>query len=153
MPKRFIEFYIVDVLLSLEKINRFTSNIKYADEFPDNELVFSATIRELSVLGESIKQVLHHQPFAETVKPEWRIIVSLRNFVVHEYFGINEYEIFRVVKKDIVEFEKEFMNFLKSIKNETNILETLTSSAKKLGQQGYADADRYLQKTITNISS
>ena len=30
--------------------------------------------------------------------------------------GLYEYEIFRVVKEDIVEFEKEFLDFLKKIK-------------------------------------
>lgn len=55
MPKRRIEFFVIDVLIQIEKIKRYTFPYQTAQELMHDEVQLSATLRELEILGEACK--------------------------------------------------------------------------------------------------
>ena len=54
MP-RDIKAYINDILDSIDKIERYTENMSFA-EFQRNDLIQDAVIRNLEIIGEAIKK-------------------------------------------------------------------------------------------------
>ncbi len=86
MPPRewFIRFQ--DILESIERVEASLDGLSF-DDFERNNDKVDAAIRNLTVIGEAA----NHVP--EEIKKEftnisWGKIVAMRNFVVHEYFGI-----------------------------------------------------------------
>ncbi len=94
---RDIELFIVDIFVALEKIKLYTSDFKTADSFRHSSLHWDATIRQLEILGEALNHLLNDKNFSTNAPKYFRKIVNFRNVIVHEYFGIDEEEVWDVV--------------------------------------------------------
>lgn len=85
MPRE--ELYLQDIIEASNAIERFLKNIE-EDEFLESELLQSAVLHKLSIIGEASARV------SEDLKSryseiEWKAIVGFRNIAVHAYFTIN----------------------------------------------------------------
>lgn len=88
MERGFIH-YLEDIDYSMERFLDYTSEINFSD-FTSNQLIVDAVIRNFEIIGEAS----HKIPL--TVKNKypnvpWLKMYSLRNLVIHEYFGIDHY--------------------------------------------------------------
>ncbi|MFH1831480.1 MAG: HepT-like ribonuclease domain-containing protein [bacterium] len=124
--------FVIDIVIALDKIKRYTRLIKKISDFEDNEITFDATIMQLEVIGESMKHILKNETYAPLTKKYWRTISDLRNVIAHEYFGIDVETIFKIVTDDIVTLRTDFFDFIKKIKNDTSFIESLTETKKDL---------------------
>jgi len=113
MSKRLIELFVIDIIIAIDKIKRYTDSFNSADELLHSEMQWDATIRELEIIGEATKNLLNEK----FLEDEWRVIVDFRNIIIHEYFGIEHNEVYEVVKVDILEFEKEILKSLNKFNN------------------------------------
>jgi len=93
MSNRDISFYIVDIFIAIDKIERYTSKFTNAQALLYDEISWDATIRELEVIGEATKHLLK----AEVIPRKYRRIVDFRNQINHAYFGIDENIVWDVV--------------------------------------------------------
>ena len=102
MSKRVVELFIVDLLVAMEKIERYHSDAKSAESFYHDEKSFDATMRELQIIGEATKHLISTRHLSE----EHRIIVDFRNLIVHEYFGIDADEIWDILHHELPVFKQ-----------------------------------------------
>ena len=58
MSNRDSSLYIVDILVAINKINRYTVDINSSDELLHNEIKWDATIRELQLIGDAVNELL-----------------------------------------------------------------------------------------------
>ena len=151
MSKRFVEFYIVDVLTAVERIKRYVSGFKDATQFVGDEKSFDAVIRELEVTGEAIKHILDSDEIRHLIKPEWRIIVDFRNVIVHEYFGIDVDEVFKVVREDIEVLENEMLELIGDIKDRMKLKEALECAVEDLRKMHRKESIDYLLGLIDKL--
>lgn len=63
MPKRMLEAFPVDILVSIDKAKRYSEGHDTVKSLLVDEKSFSATIRELEIIGEAMKYILNHQPY------------------------------------------------------------------------------------------
>jgi len=105
MSKRGVELYINDINDAIRKINKYMRGLSYA-EFARNEQLIDAVIRNLSIIGEA---VIYIPKEIKSKNPEvsWQEIVSMRNKVSHEYFGVDKSILWETIKKDLPEFKKQ----------------------------------------------
>lgn len=80
-------------------------------QFDSDEKTVDAVIRNFIIIGEAATKLpkeLHNQ------YPDvpWEKMIGMRNFVVHEYFGISNEVLWNTVKKEFPELKK----LLKKIK-------------------------------------
>lgn len=129
MHNRDIEFFVIDILISIEKVKRYASRYTTVDKFISSDLSISATVRELIIIGEAMKHILRSPNFSHFAEKNWRSMVDFRNYVTHEYFGINYHELFYVIKFELSIFENEFIRFMKII--DKKLLSEAFSSTKK----------------------
>ena len=87
MSKRDKQLYISDIVDSANAIKNFIKDMNF-EEFSNDRKTYSATIREYIVIGEAISALID---LLEDKFPEypWRDIKDFRNFIVHEYFGVD----------------------------------------------------------------
>jgi uncharacterized protein with HEPN domain len=78
---------MLDMLIAARKIQRYTAGLTLTD-FNSNELIQSAVIRELQVIGEAARVITEA---TRTTHPEinWRGIAGMRNRLVHQYFSVS----------------------------------------------------------------
>jgi uncharacterized protein with HEPN domain len=97
--QRRFDFYLQDMQEAMERILDYTANISF-EEFVANTMLRDAVIRNFEVLGESVK----HIPFKFQKKHKslpWRHMFALRNFIVHEYFDIDDDILWHIIKFDL----------------------------------------------------
>lgn len=144
MLKRGVEFFVLDILISIDVITRQTITLKNVQRFISDELLYDAVLRNLEIIGEAMKHILASQKVTSLVKPKWRRIVDFRNFLSHEYFGISTQEILKIIEKKIPKLKDEMIELLKSLKNEKSLKIAFDSIKQELKNKGRQDSLSFL---------
>ncbi len=90
MSKREVNLYISDILEAINAIECYLVGIDFSI-FTSDRKTYSATIRELEIIGEASAQLPDEFKNSYTEVP-WRLMKDFRNVLSHHYFGVN-YEI------------------------------------------------------------
>lgn len=114
MSKRSYKLYVNDILESIKRIENYTIDLSYED-FIENDLVRDAVLRNLEVIGEAAKSIPDEVRDQYPDVP-WRRIVGLRNIVIHEYFGVDFENIWKIVKENIPEVKPFIKQVSKKLK-------------------------------------
>jgi len=118
MSKRNIFLYLDDILDSSQAIHVFLKDVTF-DEFCQDRKTFSATIREFIVIGEAISKSMS---VLESRFPDydWRMIKDFRNFIVHEYFGVDEKIVWDAACLELKELEIKVAKLKSESESENN---------------------------------
>ena len=81
------ETYLKHILAAVAKIERYVAGADY-ETFAANDMMIDAVVRELEIIGEASR---HISPAVQAEHPELplRETRNMRNFLIHEYFGID----------------------------------------------------------------
>jgi uncharacterized protein with HEPN domain len=93
------DFYIAEMAKAAERILEYAGDISY-NEFNTNSLIRDAVIRNFEILGESVK----HIPFSfqkQYKQIPWSRMYGLRNFIVHEYFDVDDEILYAIIHTDL----------------------------------------------------
>lgn len=111
MSKRSPDLYIQDILEAINKIERYIKTISF-EEFSQNDEKIDAVIRNLEIIGEAAR---HIPEDTIGIHPEipWGKMISLRNKVLHEYFGVDEKILWQTIKEDLPRLKQQLKTALK----------------------------------------
>ncbi len=85
------------MLQSIDRIFEYTEHIKNAGQFVNDYKSYDAAMMNFISLGESAGKL--SESLKEKYKNiEWNKIYAFRNIVAHDYFGIDEYEVWEIIK-------------------------------------------------------
>ena len=80
------------ILDAISKINQFTHSLSDPDSFFHDIKTFDAVMMNFIVIGEMVNRI--SEKFKDTnPQIEWNRIKGFRNFVAHDYFGIDAEEV------------------------------------------------------------
>jgi uncharacterized protein with HEPN domain len=87
------------ILQAINLIQEYTLNVLKEDFFL-NTMMQSAVIRQFEIIGEAAKNIttINKENFSDV---EWRVLADFRNFLIHEYFVIDEGEVWATVQHNI----------------------------------------------------
>jgi uncharacterized protein with HEPN domain len=87
MSKRDHRLYVEDILESVRAVESYVEGIDF-DTFINDRKTYSATLREYIIIGEATGSIIDllEERFPDY---EWRMVKDFRNFIVHEYFGVD----------------------------------------------------------------
>ena len=114
MSKRDLRLCIDDILESIEAIEDYVIDIHNFDAFSKDRKTYSATIREYIIIGEAILPLIER---LENKFPdyEWRMIKDFRNFIVHEYFGVDIQIVWDITKLELGELKEKIESLKKDL--------------------------------------
>lgn len=99
--------HILDAILEIEDFTKGFSE----ENFLNHRLVKSATVRQFEIIGEAANSIS-----IETTEkfPEvpWRLIVDFRNVMIHQYFGVNYKQVFRVIEEELPNLKSNIIKIL-----------------------------------------
>lgn len=115
MPKRTTDLFVLDIIISIDRIKRFSKRMYKIGSLVKNEEACSAILREMGIIGEAMNKILQDKTLESLVKPGWRDIVDFRNVLIHDYFGLSWEEVYYIIKKELPVFEKEIIVLFKKL--------------------------------------
>lgn len=99
MSRRTPGLYLEDILGAIKKIEQFTQGMAFEQFEKDDKTVFAVT-RALEIIGEAAKwmpsEVVERYPDVP-----WERMISMRNKVTHEYFGIDTEILWQTICEDL----------------------------------------------------
>lgn len=105
--------YLDDILEAIRNIREYVKGMDY-DAFVGDKKTRDAVVRNLEIIGEAAGRL------PESVRStapgiEWRKIMSLRNILAHQYFGLNLPIIWDVVQNKLQPLETSCRKLMKQM--------------------------------------
>ena len=91
--------YLRHINEAIESIEEYLSGVSYS-KFTSNKMVLDAVVRELEIIGEASNN-LSDDFREEHADVFWRQMKDMRNFLIHEYFGVNAKVVWDTCKNDL----------------------------------------------------
>jgi uncharacterized protein with HEPN domain len=105
-PRIFLEH----ILESINEIEKYVKNMPER-KFMDDMKTQDAVIRRIEIIGEATKN-LSNDFKRKNPKIEWREMASMRNKLIHEYFGVDLDLVWFVVNNDVPKLKKQIIKIL-----------------------------------------
>lgn len=99
---------------AIERILRYTSEKTYDDIVAD-DMMYYAVMKNIEIIGEAANMLT--QDFQQ-LHPEtpWKMVKGMRNYIVHEYFQVDDIVVWDVVKNNIPELREQINRYLSETK-------------------------------------
>lgn len=104
------------ILEAISEIESYTNQASF-DDFMANSMMLFASIKQLEIIGEAANY-LTDELKASSSEVEWRKIISLRNILIHQYFGVDENVVWGIIQKDIPELRTKVEGILENLEND-----------------------------------
>ncbi|MGE5352137.1 MAG: DUF86 domain-containing protein [Acidobacteriota bacterium] len=106
--------WLKDILDEIALIEKYS--VKGEIVFQKDELIQTWMIHHLQTIGEAASKLSENlkQKYSST---PWRDIISMRNFIVHQYFGVDLEEIWNTVISDVPVLKNSINQILKETDN------------------------------------
>lgn len=99
MPHRDWKFRIFDMLDAITAIRAYTHEMNFENFIKDRRTV-DAVIRNLMIIGEAAARI-PEKVCQDNPDIPWYEMRGLRNFVVHEYFGVSDKILWETIINDL----------------------------------------------------
>jgi len=114
MSNRNESLFLNDIIESINAIIEFTSLLDI-NEFSNNRLVYSATIREFEIIGEATTH-LSNELLSQYDTVMWRDLKDFRNILIHEYFGVDHQIVWNTIQNDLPELKSVVLEMLNALR-------------------------------------
>jgi uncharacterized protein with HEPN domain len=108
MSKRAPKLYLQDILTAINDVESFTQGMIY-ESFLNDKKTVQAVIRSLEVIGEAATHISEEIRNKYPDLP-WEKMTSMRNKVLHEYFGVDEEVIWQTIAEDLQPLKEKIKN-------------------------------------------
>ena len=89
---------LLDMVEAIERIERYAARGRAA--FERDELTQVWIVHHLQILGEAAARLGREFHEQHPTVP-WTEIVAMRNILVHDYFGVDQEEVWQAVERDL----------------------------------------------------
>jgi uncharacterized protein with HEPN domain len=96
--------YLEHIKGAIESIKSYLGDVDYAG-FMENRMMIDAVMKQLEIIGEAANNISKDFVDAHPYFP-WKDMIATRNFLIHEYFGINSETIWGTCKNDLPKLEE-----------------------------------------------
>jgi uncharacterized protein with HEPN domain len=96
MSERDLPLLLNDIRAAILAIFEYTTDYSF-EQYEADSKTRHAVERNFEIIGEAVARIPDHY---KTGHPdiEWRIIKDFRNFIIHDYFGINNRIVWNTIK-------------------------------------------------------
>lgn len=106
--------YVDDMVACCDKVLAYTNGIE-RHEFEADSMRYDATLRNLELIGEAATHVpVEVRAMANDVP--WRMVIALRNRLIHGDLGIDDDTVWSIVGEDVVPLRVALLALLAAAK-------------------------------------
>ncbi|WP_346318277.1 DUF86 domain-containing protein [Chitinophaga sp. YIM B06452] len=96
MSERNVSLLLLDIKVPISKILEYTKGMSF-EAYEADSKTKDAVERNFEIIGEASSRI--PDSFRQQHPGiEWRIIKDFRNFIIHEYFGINNQIVWDIIQ-------------------------------------------------------
>lgn len=99
VPIREWRFYAEDMVAFCDKVLAYSKGVDQA-QFASESMRYDATLRNLELIGEAATHVPVEVRAAAGDVP-WRMVIALRNRLIHGYLGVDDDTVWSIVRDDV----------------------------------------------------
>lgn len=114
MPDSDIGLYIWDIVISIKNILKYTKGMDFR-QFRRDQRTVDAVVRNFEIIGEAASKIPPDFRRMHADVP-WRDIVSMRNKVIHDYFGVDLSILWKTIEDDLPGLQKRFRKIYANLK-------------------------------------
>jgi uncharacterized protein with HEPN domain len=104
---------IEEVLYAIKHIESYMQNVSSLDELLENRMVYDAVMMNFIIMGEACKRLSKELKNANP-QIDWKGINGYRNFIAHEYFGVDENIVWGAIKLELPKLKKDMSHILQN---------------------------------------
>lgn len=93
-------FYLQEMHAAMQRILNYASPCRDFESFENDSMRLEAIIRNFEIMGESVKHVPFRFQRKHPLLP-WREMSELRNFIVHEFFDVDNEILWAIIQTDL----------------------------------------------------
>lgn len=105
MSNRTPKLFLDDIKRAIDRIERYTIGLDFAD-FENDDKTVDAVVRNLEIIGEAVKN-LPKKIMEKYPSVEWRGASSMRDRLIHGYFGVDTSIVWETIHKDLPKLKKQ----------------------------------------------
>lgn len=98
------------ILQAIERIRRYTKG-KTFDDFIADDMMYYAVVKNIEIIGEASNVLTEEFRNAHPDTP-WKLVNSMRNYIVHEYFQVDNNVVWDVITGDLPLLEKQIIAYI-----------------------------------------
>ncbi|MBO6189110.1 MAG: DUF86 domain-containing protein [Prevotella sp.] len=98
------------ILAAIERVLRYTKGKTYDDLVAD-DMMYYAVVKNIEIMGEAANMIT---PQFQQSHPEtpWKMVRGMRNYIVHEYFQIDDVVVWDVVTTNLSELREQIARYI-----------------------------------------
>ena len=96
------------ILAAIDRVLRYTKG-KTHDDLVQDDMMYYAVVKNIEIMGEAANMLT--SDFTES-HPEtpWKMVRGMRNYIVHEYFQIDDAVVWDVVTNNLPELRQQIVS-------------------------------------------
>ena len=102
------------MLQAIERIQRYTKGKNFEDFIAD-DMMYYAVVKNIEILGEA-SNMLTEEFLQAHPKTPWKLVNGMRNYIVHEYFQVDNNVVWDVITNDLPILDQQIKEYLAEIK-------------------------------------
>jgi uncharacterized protein with HEPN domain len=116
MSERSLLLLLEDISFSINHIFDYTAGLSF-EQYEADLKTKDAVERNFLIVGEAVSRIPGEFKNSHD-HIEWRIIKDFRNFIIHEYFGINNLIVWDTIQLRLPQLLKDIQELIKTVKEE-----------------------------------
>ena len=103
---------LLHMIAAIDRILRYTEGKSYEDLVND-DMMYYAVIKNIEIIGEAANMLTTE---FQTTHPDtpWKMVKGMRNYIVHEYFQIDDVVVWDVVTNNLLPLKQQLQSYLNS---------------------------------------
>ncbi|MBQ4386114.1 MAG: DUF86 domain-containing protein [Prevotella sp.] len=101
---------LIHIRESIDRVLRYTQ-AKTFDDLLADDMMYYAVVKNIEMMGEAANMLTSEFQSAHPQIP-WKMVKGMRNYIVHEYFQIDNVVVWDVITKEIVPLREQIEKYL-----------------------------------------
>ena len=101
------------IVQAIERIKRYTLGKRF-DDLVKDDMMYYAVVKNIEIIGEAAN-LLTNEFKSEHPDTQWKLITGMRNYIVHEYYQVDNTVIWDVIQNDLPYLEAQIKDYLKNL--------------------------------------
>ena len=101
------------IVQAIERIKRYTNGKRF-DDLVEDDMMYYAVVKNIEIIGEAAN-LLTNEFKSEHPDTQWQLITGMRNYIVHEYFQVDNTVIWDVIQNDLPNLENQIKDYLQDL--------------------------------------